>query len=55
MDKPVSKKKYYRKKPLGHYEGKYWCDCLVRKHRQWLGRKLNGKESDTELWMGVVV
>jgi hypothetical protein len=31
-------------KELGHFEGKYWCDCKTRGYRHYLAKKLYGKE-----------
>jgi len=42
----ISKKELGKKKPNrreeGHWEGKYWCNCLVRNYRKWLYRKKYG-------------
>jgi hypothetical protein len=35
---------YFIKKGLVHREGKYLCDCLVKKYRSWLGKKKYGYE-----------
>jgi len=46
--KQVTKKDLDKKKPfnrdLGHWEGKYWCNCRVRNYRKWLGVKKYGHE-----------
>lgn len=40
--KALSKNKYLRKKPLAHPEGKFWCDCITKNYRKWLGIKYYG-------------
>lgn len=35
------------KKKLVHSEGKHYCDCRIRKFRNWLGIKLNGTKQDS--------
>lgn len=46
--KPLSKKKFIKKKGIVgvtiHAEGKYFCDCLTRNYRKWLGVKRYGQE-----------
>ena len=42
----LSKKDHQKKKPNrreeGHFESKYWCDCMTRNYRRWLGKKRYG-------------
>lgn len=41
----LSKKDHAKKKPTrdeGHWEGKYWCNCMIRNFRGWLGLKKYG-------------
>lgn len=49
MSKQLSKKKYQKKKgnlkEIGHFEGKYFCDCRTRNIRKWLGVKRYGHVS----------
>lgn len=33
---------------LGHSEGQYWCDCLTRGYRHYLGMKMFGSEDIEE-------
>lgn len=44
--KQLSKKKYFKKKGrIGvdiHREGKFYCNCLTRNFRKWLGKKRYG-------------
>jgi hypothetical protein len=39
----ITKKAHAKMKPNnreeGHWEGKYWCNCLTRNYRLWLGKK----------------
>lgn len=44
----LSKKKYFRKKCKC---GQRWCECIVGKHRDWVGRK-RGKFLDAEQKVG---
>ena len=40
--KQFTKKALYKKKPrkdCGHWEGKYWCNCITRNIRYYLGKK----------------
>lgn len=43
--KKISKKKYLNSPKtyeIGHWEGKYWCDCKTRNYRKWCYVKLYG-------------
>ncbi len=43
--KKLSKKDLNKKKPTkeeGHWEGKFWCNCMIRGYRKWLGKKRYG-------------
>lgn len=45
----ISKKDHNKKKPTkeeGHWEGKYWCNCLIRGYRLWLGKKKYGSTNE---------
>jgi len=49
MMKQISKKNHSKKKPTfeeGHWEGKYWCNCLTRGYRLWLGKKKYGNQEE---------
>jgi hypothetical protein len=40
--KQLAKKKLKNRKDCGHWEGKYWCNCMTRNIRRWLGVKMFG-------------
>lgn len=48
MKKATKKELMRHAKPfdpeLGHWEGKYWCDCGTRGYRHFLGLKLFGSQ-----------